>query len=499
MKITHLICGLAFLTTLFLGCAKSRDGSATTETATQVAPGISLNPATGPTGTLLTITSTGFDLASLSGVTINGTAAIILTKELNMARVMVMPGSTSGPLIATTTVGTQSASFTVAQVAPIARQQGAKLVGGATSSETRFGYSAALSADGNTAIIGGYGDNGSQGAAWVYTRSGTNWEQQGEKLVGTGNVGNASQGSSVALSADGNTAIVGGKHDNGAHGAAWIFIRRGATWQQQGEKLVGTGGHSPQQGDGVALSADGNTAIVGGPGDNQSQGAAWVFVRNGSTWSQQGEKLVGTGNMGAAFQGRSVALSANGNTAIVGGYFDNLRQGAAWIFFRNGSTWSQQGEKLVGLGNVGVAQQGYSVAISADGDTVIVGGRTDDNDRGAAWIFVRNGTTWSQQGNKIVGTTSEPWASQGHSVALSADGDTAILGGYSDNSDQGAIWVFKRTATTWSQIGNKLVGTGSSESTREGQCVALSADATTAISGGDMNNSGIGAAWVWVP
>lgn len=91
-------------------------------------------------------------------------------------------------------------------------QQGPKLVGTDAAGTANQGLSVALSADGNTAIVGGGHDNGGIGAAWVYTRSGRVWIQQGSKLVGTGAVGNADQGISVALSADGNTAIVGSHH-----------------------------------------------------------------------------------------------------------------------------------------------------------------------------------------------------------------------------------------------------------------------------------------------
>ena len=107
------------------------------------------------------------------------------------------------------------------------------------------------------------------------------------------------------------------------------------------------------QGCSVALSADGNTAIVGGPNDNSGIGAAWVFTRSGGVWTQQGIKLVGTGAIGAAGQGNSVALSADGNTAIVGGPGDNSDTGAAWVFTRSGGVWTQQGSKLVGTGAVG--------------------------------------------------------------------------------------------------------------------------------------------------
>jgi hypothetical protein len=291
-------------------------------------------------------------------------------------------------------------------------------------------------------MVGGNQDNSNQGAVWVFTRSGSTWTQQGSKLVGTGNTGAASQGTSVALSADGNTAVVGGIGDNSNIGAIWVFTRSGSTWSQQGNKLVGTGNTGgARQGTSVAISADGNTVITGAWSDNSNQGATWVFTRSGSTWSQQGNKLVGTGNSGAAQQGFSAALSADGNTAIIGGWVDNSSIGAVWVFTRSGSTWSQQGSKLVGTGNVGAAQQGIRVAVSADGNTAFVAGRLDNSNVGAAWVFTRSGSTWSQQGSKLVGTGNVGASLQG-TVAISADGGTAMLGGGNDNSNAGAVWVF---------------------------------------------------------
>src|ERR1035437_5796284 len=173
--------------------------------------------------------------------------------------------------------------------------------------------------------------------------------QQGSKLVGTSAIGNAAQGRSVSLSADGNTALVGGVTDNNQAGAVWVFTRSRSVWSQQGSKLVGAGviGNAGQ-GISVALSADGNTALVGGPFDNNQAGAVWVFTRTGSVWNQQGSKLVGTGAIGTADQGYSVALSADGNTALVGAVLDNNQAGAVWVFTRSGSVWTQQGSKLVG-------------------------------------------------------------------------------------------------------------------------------------------------------
>jgi hypothetical protein len=129
---------------------------------------------------------------------------------------------------------------------------------------------------------------------------------------------------------------------------------------------------------------------VGGTGDNLNTGAAWVYKRMGrfGMWYQYFSKLVGSGAAGAAAQGYSVALSADGNIAIVGGISDNSNTGAAWVYTLSGGVWTQQGSKLVGTGAVGAALQG-PVALSADGNTAIVGGYGDNRYHGAAWVFVQ--------------------------------------------------------------------------------------------------------------
>ena len=361
-------------------------------------------------------------------------------------------------------------------------QEASKPFGTDAAGTANQGMSVALSADGNIAIVGGPGPNnadrdrapsvGPAGAAWIFIRSGGAWTQQGSKLVGTTSApggGLWSQGASVALSGDGNTAIVGGPSDDKTTGATWVFVRSGGVWSQQGDKLVGTGAHRASesgvplgQGMSVALSADGNTAIVGGW---RAEGS-WVFTRSGGIWSQQGKQLVGSGAVGSARQGTSVALSADGNTAIVGGWSDNPWDrsvpfglgpaGAAWVFIRNGGVWTQEGEKLVSTGAMGSARQGMSVALSADGNVAIVGGLAGDGGVGAASVFTRSGGTWTQ-GEKVVSAGAVGTFSP--SVALSADGSVVLLGGANDNGGVGAAWTFTQRAGHWIQE-QKLVGAG---------------------------------------
>jgi hypothetical protein len=378
-------------------------------------------------------------------------------------------------------------------------QQGTKLVGTGSTGSTSQGYSCALSADGNTLAVGGYTDNTNVGAIWIFIRTvGSTWTQQGTKLVGTGNTGSSQQGWSCALSADGNTLAVGGYIDNSSQGAVWVFTRTSGIWTQQGTKLVGTdNAGAALQGNACALSADGNTLAVGGYADNSNQGATWIFTRSNSTWSQQGNKLVGTGNTGAAWQGISCSLSADGNILAVGAYSDNTSVGATWIFTRSSSTWTQQGDKLVGTGNAGTSLQGRSCALSADGNTVAVGGNLDNSNMGATWIFTRSAGMWAQQGSKLIGTGSTGSVRQGRSCALSADGNTLAVGGNAADSNQGAVWIFTRSGSTWTQQGNKLRGTGNTAFALQGWACALSSNGNTLAVGGTSDNSSRGATWIF--
>jgi len=366
-----------------------------------------------------------------------------------------------------------------------------------------------ISADGNTLALGGRFDNSGIGATWIFIRSGTTWIQQGTKLVGSGytDTGASQQGGlggypnkGVALSSDGNTLAVGGFGDNSI-GATWIFIRSGTTWSQQGTKLVGTGyTGNPSQGSSVALSSNGNTLAIGGWTDNNSVGATWIFTRSGTSWTQQANKLVGTGNIATSGQGFATSLSADGNTLAIGGHLDSDGMitvlGATWIFTRSGSSWTQQGSKLVGTGYTATfisgfggyfVRQGYSVSLSADGNILAFGGPADSTTSiilvGATWIFTRSGTTWTQQGTKLVGTGYSGGSYQGSSVALSADSNILAIGGWSDNSNIGATWIFIRSGSTWNQK-SKMVQTTVGYN---GWCVSLSANANTIVCGTNVN------------
>lgn len=471
-----------------------------TDTKAQALVISSFSPKSGSAGTLVSIQGSALD--KVNSVSIGGKSALIISLSASSITAYVMPGSVSGTISVSSASATTSSSenFTVNTSLFPSAQQGDKLVGTGNAGVAESGRSVAISADGNTAIAGAPNDNNQQGAAWIYVRNGNVWTQQGPKLVGTGNVGPAQQGRAVAISADGNTVIIGGYFDSGGIGAAWIFTRKNNVWTQQGEKLVGTGFDDfilpVNMGYSVGMSADGNTVILGAPYDSYPRGAAWIFNRKDNLWTQKGEKLFDESSPDGG-QGISVGLSADGNTAIVGAPLDKNQQGAAFLYFRNGTEWDRQSKKLDVSSYPGTKWQGISVALNADGSSAILGASVADNARGAAWVFIKNGSEWTLKGNKMVGTVSSDNAAQGWSVAMSAEGNTVLIGAKADNWTNGAAWVFTWSGNSWEQRGPKLTGIGNVGVANQGQSLALSADGSTAIIGGYQDNDRMGASWIF--
>ncbi len=465
----------------------------------------SIAPFTGAVGTLVTINGSNFFDTTL--LKIGGVSALRISNTNTQIVAMVMPGATTGNITLTNGGNSVNAGsmFTVSSTLYPVSQQGNKLFGndGSVDGSQGSGYSVAVSADGNTAIVGGSTDSLGLGAAWIYVRNGSSWSQQGKKLTpyNIGSYGYAltspNFGTAVALSADGNVALIGGSNDSAGVGAAWVFTRLNNMWSIQG-KLSGKNSVGfPSQGVSVALSGDGNTALVGGLGDNSSIGAVWAYGRNkNGIWSQNGNKLVGSGYSGLSQQGYSLGISSDGKTAIVGGSQDNNGQGAFWIYKNTTGSWVQQGNKVTDA-TILNANQGSAVALNADGTTAIVGVPFFNNGQGIATVYNYSGSSWVKQTN-IQGLNINGLAQYGYSVSLSADGNTAVVGAPYDNNNIGACWTFTRKGGVWSQKGNKLIGLGISGTSYFGNASSVSSDGSTTIIGGNNDNNGKGATWSYI-
>jgi hypothetical protein len=308
--------------------------------------------------------------------------------------------------------------------------------------------------------------------------------------------GGTLEGHGVALSGDGNTLAVGApfessnakgingsQNDNSLYsaGAVYLFVRRNNAWSQQAYIKASNPGQSDKFGFVVSLSQDGNTLAVsavweassakgvnGDQNDNSipQAGAVYIFTRAGTVWSQQAYiKASNTGEAGVGDQfadgdqfGFSISLSADGNTlaagaigedsgakGINGDQNDNSQpgSGAVYVFARTGTTWSQQA--YIKASNTDAADLfGYSVGLSADGSTLAASAYDEDGSArtingvqdkgkrgtGAIYVFGRSGTTWSQQAY-LKASNAENGDSLGYAIAISQDGNT-IAGGAAD-------------------------------------------------------------------
>ena len=389
-------------------------------------------------------------------------------------------------------------------------------------------------------------------------------------------------GDSVALSADGSTLAVGAwgedsittgidgnQADNSAEraGAVYVFVRDATTWRQQAYIKASNSGGNDCFGRSIGLSADGSTLVVGAYAESSSAtgingdqadnaatyaGAAYVFTRSNTTWSQQA--YIKPSNTGAGdFFGRKVALSADGATLAVSAYIedgaatgingnqaDNSARdaGAVYIFTRAGAIWGQQA--YIKASNTGAYDYfGFPMALSNDGSTLAVGAVNEDSadtgidgnqpnnsaaDSGAVYVFRRFGAVWAQQAY-IKASNTGAQDRFGSSIALSADGTTmavgadqedsaavGLAGNQADNSAEnaGAMYVFKRIDAIWTQQAYiKASNAGAGDNF--GSEVALSADgmilavgarseasAATGVNGDQSDNSAAGAGAVYL-
>ena len=502
-------------------------------------------------------------------------------------RTTLLPQSSFLPLLSNPLLGVFAVvalvfPVTLSTASPAPVQQ-AYLKASNTGANDLFGYSAAASGD--TVVVGApyeasnaSGVNGNQnnnsafgaGAAYVFVRSGTNWSQQAY-LKASNAEANDHFGWSVALSGD--TLVVGapaeasnatGVNGDGSSnsapgsGAAYVFVRMGTNWTQQAYLKASNTGSNDSFGQSVAVSGDSivvgashessaATGIDGDESDNTvpNAGAAYVFVRSGTNWTQQAYlKASNTGPnsyfaQSAAMSGDTIVVGAYGEASAATGVNGNQNDtsasdaGAAYVFVRSGAVWTQQA--YLKASNSGMQDLfGRSVAVS--GDTILVGaygeasnatgvnGNQSDTSAaasGAAYVFVRHGTNWTQQAY-LKASNTEAGDSFARSVAVSGDlalvgapseasSATGINGDQSDNTapNAGAAYVFARSGTAWAQQAY-LKASNTDPGDQFGFSAALSGATvlvgahgedsnTTGVNGDGSNNSaaGSGAAYIF--
>lgn len=339
----------------------------------------------------------------------------------------------------------------------------------------KFGISVCVS--GNYAIVGAEGDSASgngSGAAYVFNDTGGSWTQS-SKLTASDGTSMDNFGRSAGISGD--YAIVGapGDDDNGSgSGSAYVFLRSGSSWTQQAKLTPSDGAASDNFGCSVAIS--GAYAIVGaeGDGDGSYYGAAYIFYRSGASWTEQA-KL--TADTPAAFDFFGRAVSISGDYAAIGADRSDAAgedSGAVYMFQRSG-TWTRQA-RLMGGDSAAFDYFGGTVCIA--GDLMIVGAEGDDDmgsGSGSAYIFQRGVSGWTNQG-KLTAADGTAGAAFGSGVTITSD--HAVVGAMQDDEDApdaGAVYIYRRNIGTW-EFRSKRTASDGDEGNLLGCAVSASGD-----------------------
>jgi hypothetical protein len=320
-----------------------------------------------------------------------------------------------------------------------------------------FGLSVALSADGSVALVGAPNTDGAQGAAFVFARSGGNWVlQQKLKAAHPSQAGALRFGSSVSLSADGRTALIGAQGSNPAIGgedAAYVFARTAFSGFSQQQQLPNPAGpfSANQFGNSVSLSSDGRTALVGAPSPPSSSGgvgggAVYTFARGLlGGWTLQ-QKLGVNSSTFDAF-GYSVSLSSDGRSALIGAPSKD-GTGSAYVFARGLVGGFIRQQQLTAAGLMAGDGFGQSVSLSGDARTGVIGAPDKDvgpaTSAGAAYVFARGlvgGFTQQQQLQPSSRAANDQF---GDAVSLDRGGTRALVGARGADAEKGAAFVFGR-------------------------------------------------------
>lgn len=350
-----------------------------------------------------------------------------------------------------------------------------------TASDARIGdhLGGPVALDGSTALVGAWNRHSGTGAAYVFTEQHGRWTEQAELTAAGGKPGDWF-GSTVAL--DGDTAVVGAPRAAGT-GAAYIFIRQGRHWMQQDRITANDSAPADWFGRTVALSA--NTLVVGAWYKHDDLGAAYVFVRHGSHWTQQAELSAGDAKEGDYF-GTAVAL--NMDTALVGAAGADDTAGTAYVFERHGSSWSQQAELHASDGQCCAA---FGAAVAVDGDQVVVGAPQARGGSGEAYVFVRQNGGWRQQTELRAGD-GKPGDWFGWTVTVK--GDTALIGAWYKLGATGAAYAFAHGGNGWRQQA-ELRATDGRSGDSFGSSVALSG--SVGLVGAGFRDHATGAVYVF--
>ncbi|HFD11637.1 MAG TPA: hypothetical protein ENJ32_04105, partial [Crenotrichaceae bacterium] len=377
---------------------------------------------------------------------------------------------------------------------------------------TGSAYGWVVSSDGDTAVVSAFADYDGLGAAYVYERTASGW-QQVSKLTASDGSGpaNGEPGDSLGMGASisGNTIVLGAPlndHSGGTDsGGVYIYVKPASGWpaaMTETVKLTAPGGGA-EKAFGGSVSLKGNTLVVGASGKKAAQSSGEVFIYDGAgaNWSHKatlsGQGLSGRDRFGTV-------VNTDGNTVVVGAFGTSNSQGSVYVYNKPASGWANVSHNALLVAADGASSDYFGGSVAVDGNTILVGANGDDDagsKSGSAYLFTRSGSNWTEQ---IKLTASDAKAADNFGYSVDIAGDTAIVGASNfESTGAEAIYLFTRSGNNWTEQGRLNHPDGEADSkfglsvTVDGSESFIMAGAMRANAGPDRVQRTAGAAYLF--
>jgi hypothetical protein len=301
----------------------------------------------------------------------------------------------------------------------------------------------------------------------------------------------------ACISRNGTVIVIGSRGDDGGKGSAYVYRWNSTNWIST--KLTasdGTGG--TLFGSDVAIDADGTTVVAGAVNASGGKGAAYIYKLSSTNWMET--KLIASDGASGDGFGWKTSISANGNRIAVCAWMDDGGKGSAYIYSWSGTNWAEK--KIVAFDGLPEDRFGHSLCISGDGDTLVVGAYLDDvasyTDSGSIYVYKWDGTNWNE--TKITASDIAGGDYFGVGVSVSYDGNTLVSGAINDDigakADQGSIYIYHWNGSSWEET--KLTAFDGAASDGLGYSLGISADSQTVFTTAFRDDSTRGSSYIFI-
>ena len=369
----------------------------------------------------------------------------------------------------------------------------------------RLGECVAMSSDGLTCAVGAPGRLSARGEVVVFTKRGSVWIHHNSLFALDGSAGDRF-GASVTISHDGSTIAVGAPNDNKNTGSCYLFVMKDDKYTFLERLSASDALEGDYFGSSVSISGDGSRLAIGACRKDASVGAVYLYSVAAYAVGFSTKISCPIDYSGALF-GHTLAMSYDGTRIAIASPGDKdkgINAGACYIYLKTASAFNLEAKLVDSSGSVNDLFS-YSLSMSKDGSSIMVGAYQDDDkgtNSGSVVYFTRNGLAWSQI-TRLTATDAAVSDFFGYSVSLSPDGTVAAIGAYGDNPQgtmSGSCYVYKRSGITWA-LQSKVFPSDSVQGDRFGSSVTTSEDGTYCAVGAPSSDTGAestGAVYIFV-